>query len=85
MNIGKAKNNYNKYGKSKYFNYNIYKYIVKNCRKLKKEKKTRKCHKCDKVKYHAKNHRSEQKIKNKSIQKELDNNNKEVGFVKGLE
>ena len=67
MNIGKAKNNYNKYGKPKYFNHNIYKYIAKNCRKLKKEKKTRKCYKCDKVRYLAKNHRSEQKIKNKSI------------------
>ena len=82
MNIGKAKNNY---GKPKYFNYNIYKYMAKNCRKLKKEKKTRKCYKCDKVRYHTKNYRSEQKIKNKSIQKELDNNDKEVGFIKSLE
>ena len=59
--------------------------MAKNCKKLKKEKKTRKCYKCNKVRYIAKNHESEQKIKNKSIQEELDNNNKEIGFVKDLE
>ena len=64
--------------------------MVKNCRKLKKEKETRKCYKCDKVKHLAKNCRWGQKMKNKNIQEESENkdkedNSKEVDFVKGSE
>jgi len=44
-------NNYNKNGKLKYFNYNIYRYMAKNRKKLKKEKETRKCYKYNKVEY----------------------------------
>ena len=36
INIGKAKNNFNKNKKLKYFNYNMYRHIAKNCKKLKK-------------------------------------------------
>lgn len=52
MEIGKA--NYDKGRKPKCFNYNIHRYIAKNCRKPKKEKKIRKCYKCDKVEHLAK-------------------------------
>ena len=71
---------------SRCFNCNIYGHIAKNFQKLKKKKETRKYYKCDKVEYLVKNCRSEQKIKNKSIQKELDNkdSDKEESFVGGL-
>ena len=55
INIGKAKDNYNKDRKPRYFNYNIYEHMVKDFKKLKKEKETRKCYKCNKVEYLAKN------------------------------
>jgi len=42
IDIEKAKDNYNKDGKPRYFNCNIYRHIMKNCRKLKKEKKNQK-------------------------------------------
>jgi len=45
MDIGKAKDNFNKDEKPKYFNCNIYRYITKDCKKSKKEKDTRKCYK----------------------------------------
>ena len=45
MDIGKAKDNFNKDEKPKCFNCNIYRYITKDCKKLKKEKDTRKCYK----------------------------------------
>ena len=38
MNIGKAKYNYNKEEKFRYFNYNIYGHITKEYRKSKKER-----------------------------------------------
>jgi len=31
MNIGKFKDNYNKDEKPRYFNYNVYRYIAKDC------------------------------------------------------
>ena len=46
MNIEKAQDNFNKNGKPKCFNCNIYGHIAKDCKKLKKEKDTRKCYKC---------------------------------------
>jgi len=54
INNGRSKDNYDKDGKPRYFNYNIYRHIVKDCKKPKKEKKTRKCYKCDKVEHLAK-------------------------------
>jgi len=62
MDIYKAKDNYNKDRKPKYFNYNIYGHMVKDYKKPKKEKETRKYYKCDKVGHIAKNYRSGQKI-----------------------
>ena len=37
INIGKAKDNFDKDGKPKCFNCNVYEYMIKNCRKPKKE------------------------------------------------
>ena len=78
MNIRKAKDNFNKNKKPKCFNYNIYRYIVKNYRKPKKERDIRKCYKCDKIEHIANNCKIKQKMKNRSIQEESDeeNNNK---------
>jgi len=55
--------------------------------KAKEEKKMRKYYKCDKVEHLAKNCRSEQKMKNRSIQKESDkeDNNKQESFIEGSE
>ena len=43
MNIGKSRENFNKNGKLRCFNYNTYRYMVKNYQRSKKEKETRKC------------------------------------------
>ena len=67
MNIGKSKDNFDKDGKPRYFNYNIYGHMVKKCWRSKKEKDTRKCYKYNKVGYLARDCRSGQKIKNRSI------------------
>ena len=64
---GKFKDNYNKDRKLRCFNYNIYKHMAKDCRKLKKEKEMRKYYKYDKVKHLTKNCRTRQKIKNTSV------------------
>ena len=49
----------------------------------------RKCYKCNKVEYIAKDCWAEQKIKNRSIQKESDKDkgkdDKQEGFAEGLE
>jgi len=41
INTRKAKDNYDKDRKPRYFDYNLYRYIIKDCKKPKKEKKTR--------------------------------------------
>ena len=55
IDIGKARDNFDKNGKPKCFNCNIYGHIAKDCQKLKKEQDTRKCYKCDKIKHIVKN------------------------------
>ena len=87
MDIIKTKDNDNKDKKPKYFNCNIYRYVVKFFRKPKKEKETRKCYEYNKVEYLIKNCRLEQKMKSRSIHEELGNedkedNNKGADFVK---
>ena len=47
----KDKNDKNRKLKYQYLNYNLYRYIVKDCRKPKKEKEIRKCYKYNKVGY----------------------------------
>jgi len=54
MNIRKANNNFDKNGKSKCFNCNIYKHMVKDCKKPKK-RDTRKCYKCKRIRHIIKN------------------------------
>lgn len=39
INTRKAKDNYDKDRKPRYFDYNVYRYIIKDCKKPKKEKK----------------------------------------------
>ena len=51
IDIGKAKDNFDKDGKPKCFNCNIYRHIAKNCQKPKKEKDTKKCYKCNKIEH----------------------------------
>ena len=82
MNIGKTRDNFDKDGKLKCFNYNTYGYMIKNCQKPKKERDTRKYYKYEKIGHIVKDCRLEQKIKNHSIQKKSDteNNDKEQGF-----
>jgi len=67
MNIGKARENFNKDRKPQCFNYNIYGYMTKEFQKPKKEQNTRKCYKCDKVEHITKDCRLGQKMKNCSI------------------
>ena len=85
IDIGKAKNNFDKDKKPKYFNCNIYKHMAKDCRKPKKKKDTRKYYKCKKIGHIAKNCKTEQKIKNWSIQKNTNTeyNDKGQSFVDG--
>ena len=64
MDIGKAKDNFNKKRKPKCFNCNIYGHIAKDCKKTKKEQDTRKCYKWEKIEHMAKDYKSGQKIKN---------------------
>ena len=49
MDIGKAKDNFDKDEKSKYFNCNIYRYMAKDCKKPRKEQDTKKYYKYKKV------------------------------------
>jgi len=81
MDISKTKNNYNKEERPKYFNYNKYGHIIKECQK-RKEKDLRKCFRCKKVDYIAKDCKEKQPMKTRSIKKESDDKNKEKSFGK---
>jgi len=88
MDIGKSNDNF-KDGKPKYFNYNKYGYIAKECWR-KKEKETQKYFKCDKEEHIAKDCKGKQSIKKQKIQEESDDkddkeNNKKQGFGEDLE
>ena len=79
MDISKAKKNYDKDGRSKYFNCNKYRHMAKECQK-KKENDTRKYFKCKQAGHITKEYKTKQLIKNRSVQEELDNKDKEKGF-----
>ena len=49
MNIGKAKDNFDKDGKPRCFNCNVYRYMAKDYKKPKNEWDTRKCYKYNKI------------------------------------
>jgi len=55
MDIWKAKDNFNKDGKPKYFNCNVYRHIAKDYRKSKREQDTRKYYKYNKIGHIAEN------------------------------
>ena len=81
-NLRRPKIIFNKDERLKYFNCNTYEHMTKKCWKPKKERKIRKSYKYDKVEYLAKDYRSGQKKKNRSIQKESDeenNDKQEIG------
>ena len=86
MDIEKSNNNF-KNGKPKYFNYNKYGYIAKECRFKKKEQETQTCFKCDKERHIAKNYKGTQLMKKQKIQEKSDNeddNKKEEDFGNNL-
>lgn len=87
MDIGKSKDNFDKDRKPRCFNCNIYGYMAKKCQRSKRKRNTRKCYKYDKVEYLARDYRTGQKIKNRSIEKNSneETNNKQESFVGGLE
>ena len=61
--------------------------MEKEYKKPRKERKARKYYKYDKTRHIARDYRTGQKMKNRSVQEESDNeeSNKETGFVKGSE
>ena len=70
MDIGKAKDNYNKDGRPKYFNCNKYGHMAKECQK-KKENNIRRCFKCEQVGHITKNYKEKQLMKNRSMSVEV--------------
>ena len=85
MDIGKSRNNFDKNRKPRCFNYNLYRHLAREYRRPKKERKTRKCYNCDKQEHLAKNCKSKQPMKNRRNQADDSEEEKEKGFVKGLE
>ena len=65
----------------------IYRHIAKEYKKPKKKRKARKYYKCDKTKHIARDCRTGQKMKNRSVQEESNNeeSDKKTSFVKGSE
>ena len=85
MDIGKSRNNFDKNGKPKCFNCNLYGHLAKECRRPKKERETKKCYKCDKQGHLVKDCKSKQLMKNRRIKEDDSEDEKEKDFVEGLE
>jgi len=85
IDIGKSRNNFDKNRKPRCFNCNLYRHLAKEYRRPKKERKMRKCYNCDKQGHLAKDCKSKQLIKNRRNQADDLEDEKEEGFVKGLE
>ena len=85
MDIEKSRNNFDKNGKPRCFNCNLYGYLAKECKRPKKERETRKCYKCDKQGHLAKDCKSKELMKNRRNQADDSEDEKEKGFVKGSE
>jgi len=89
MDIWKARDSFYENGRPRCFNCNVYRHMVRECRKPKKEKEMRKYYKCDKVGHLAKDCRSKQTMKIRRNQDEADKsdkeeNDKKKGFVEDL-
>jgi len=85
MNIGKSRNNFDKNGKPRYFNCNLYGHLAKECRRPKKERETRKCYNCNKQGHLAKDCKSKQLMNNRRNQADNSEEEKEESFVEGSE
>ena len=85
MDIGKSRNNFDKNGKPRCFNCNLYRYLAKECKRPKKERETRKCYKCDKQGHLAKDCKSKELMKNRRNQADNSEEEKEEDFVEGSE
>ena len=87
IDIGKSKDNFDKDRKPRFFNYNIYRYMAKECWKPKKDKEMRKYYKCNRIGHLAKDCRLGQKMKTRSVPEESDkeDDDKEESFVKDPE
>jgi len=83
MEIGKSNKNF-KDRKPKCFNYKIYEYITRDCKKLKKEKDTRKCYESGRIEHIAKDYRTKQRVKKQSVQKNPDTDIEEEDRQKGF-
>ena len=85
INIEKSNNNF-KDRKPKYFNYNKYRYMAKECWSKKKEHKTRKCFKCKKEGHIVKDCKRTQSMKKWQVQEESDKEDEKnkKGFGKDL-
>ena len=66
IDIGRSNNNF-KDGKLKYFNYNKYGYMTKECRAKKKEQETRMCFKCDKKEHITRDYKKKQMMKKRKV------------------
>ena len=82
MDIRKSKEKF-KDRKPRYFNCDIYRHMVKDCKRPEKEKDNRNCYKCEQVGYITKDYRTKQKIKDQSVQDntEIEEENKKKDFV----
>ena len=85
MDIGKSNDNF-KNRKPKYFNYNKYGHIAKECQSKKKERETWMRFKCNKKGHIAKDCKGKQMMKKQKVQEESDDedNQNKQGFGKDL-
>ena len=74
IDIEKSNKNF-KDRKLKYFNYNKYGHMAKECQLKKKERETRKCFKCDNEGHIAKDCKGKKSMKKCKVQEKSDNKN----------
>jgi len=86
MDIEKSNDNF-KDGKPKYFNYNKYGHMAKECQLEKKEQETQTCFKCNKKGHITKDCKGKQVMKKRKVQEGSDNEDKEneQSFCEDLE
>jgi len=84
MEIGQQQNNGQGH-KTKCYNCNKFRHIAKDCRQPRKGKKPQGCFKCGKEGHNAIGYRAPQQMKTRSSQQKDLDDEKQKGFVKGLE